>query len=73
MLSIRYLGKIRHELLYRTTNQRTQTVKKQRLRFFGHMAKFPDDASVKLALNEFRNTKAKNFKRWPKAGLALAN
>ena len=51
----------------------SQTVKRQKLSFFGHMARFPDDASAKLALNEFRLTKAKKFRKWSRADLALAN
>ena len=44
-----------------------------RLSFFGLMARLPDDAPAKLALNEFRNTKAKEFRGWTKADMAQAN
>ena len=37
-----------------------QIVKSWRLGFFGHVARLPHDA--KLALNEFKNTKAKKFR-----------
>ena len=59
--------------LYRKTNQKPwpQTVKRQKM--FGHMARFPDDAPAKLALNEFRLTKAKKFRKRSRADLALAN
>ena len=62
ILNIRYPRIITNEMLYNTTNQKpwSQTVRRRRLSFFGHMARLPDDASAKFALNEFRNTKAKN-------------
>ena len=58
-------------MLYNTTNQRpwSQTVKRRRLSFFSHMARLPDDDPAKRALNEFRDTIAKNFrevKSWPR-------
>ena len=31
-------------------------------KFFGHMAKLPDDPPANFSLNEFRNTKAKKFR-----------
>ena len=51
-------------VLYNTTNQkpRSQVVKRRRLSFFGHVARLPDDAPAKLALNEFGNTKAEKFR-----------
>ena len=56
--------KITNEMLYNTTNQKlwSQIVKKRRLSFFGYMARLPDDAPANLALDEFRNTKAKKFR-----------
>ena len=50
-------------MLYNTTNQKpwSHIVKRRRLNFFGHMARLPDDTPAKLALNEFRHTKAKKF------------
>ena len=56
--------KITNEMLYNTTNQKpwSHIVKRQRLSFFGHMARLPDNALAKTALNEFRNTKAKKFR-----------
>ena len=55
-------------MLYNTTNQKpwSHIVKRRRLNFFGHMARLPDDASAKLTLNEFRNTKAKKFRKGQK-------
>ena len=40
--------------------------KRRRLSFFGHIARLPDDAPAKLALNEFRNTKATKFRKGQK-------
>ena len=64
ILNIRYPRKLTNEMLYNATNQKpwSNIVKRQRLSFFGHMARLPDDAPAKLALNEFRNTKAKKFR-----------
>ena len=64
ILNIRYSRKITNEMLYNTTNQKlwSQIVKKRRLSFFGYMARLPDDAPANLALDEFRNTKAKKFR-----------
>ena len=58
ILNIRYPRK-------HTINQKpwSQRVKRRRLSFFGYMARLPDDAPAKLALNEFRNTKAKKFRK----------
>ena len=52
-------------MLYSTTNQKpwSQTVKIRRLSFFGQIPRLPDDASAKLALNEFRNSRAKKFRK----------
>ena len=52
-------------MLYSTTNQKpwSQTVKIWRPSFFGQIPRLPDDASAKLALNEFRNSRAKKFRK----------
>ena len=75
ILNIRYPRKITNEMLYNTTNQKpwSRIVKKRKLSFFGHMARLPDDAPAKLALNEFRNTKAKKIQGGSKTDLAQAN
>ena len=61
ILNIKYPRKITNEKLYNITKQRpwSETVKGRRLSFFGHMARLPDNAPAKLALDEFRNTKTK--------------
>ena len=53
ILNIRYPRKLTNEMLYNATNQKpwSNIVKRQRLSFFGHMARLPDDAPAKLAQN----------------------
>ena len=52
-------------MLYNTTNQKPwlQTMKIRRPNFFCQIPRLPDDASAKLALNEFRNSRAKKFRK----------
>ena len=62
--NLRRTKTITNEMLYNTTNQQpwSQIVKRRLLSFFGNMARLPDDAPAKFALNEFRNTKAKKLR-----------
>ena len=64
IVNIRYPRKISNDMLYNTINQKPwpHIVKRRRLSFFGHMARLPDDAPAKLALNEFRNMKETKFR-----------
>ena len=43
------------------TNQNplSKTVKRRKLSIFGHVIRLPDDVPAKLALNEYRNPRAK--------------
>ena len=56
MLNIRWPQKISNEEVYSRTSQTrwSERVQTRRMRWFGHMARLPDQAPVRLALEEFQ-------------------
>lgn len=75
-LKIRYPRKISNEELYDKTKESSwaEKVKKRRLKFFGHMARLPEKAPAKKAIDEFLNTKTKKVRGGQKlTWVALVN